>query len=128
MSVLCAEAGFQFSAQTVDWGSRTLATQEQVYSASEGFLVNETLQFSVSIKNYSNYNIAEAHLYTIIQLARETDFAAQIGNSQYLDLVDLDKVCSACLNSLALLLLLQLYLLHQKLHAEMHTTTAHILS
>ena len=127
MSVLYAEAGFQFSAQTVDWGFKNLATREQVYSSSEGFLVNDALRFSVSIQNYSDYTMAEAHLYTIIQLARETDFAAQIGNSQYFDLVDLDKVCLACLNPLALLLLFQ-FLLHQKPHAKMHTTTVYILS
>ena len=104
MNVMCAEAGFQFTAQTADWGLTNFATQEQVYSPSEGFLVNDTLRFKVSIRNYSYNDRAGAHRYTVVQLARETDFAAQIGYSQYFDLVDLDKVCLACLNSHALLL------------------------
>ncbi len=51
----------------------------------------------------------EAHLYTIIKVARDEDFKHQIGTHQFFDLVDIDKVktwisfclivdnfCSAC--------------------------------
>ena len=34
----------------------------------------------------------EAHLYTIIKVARELDFKAQIGDSKFFDLVDHEKV------------------------------------
>lgn len=34
----------------------------------------------------------EAHLYTIIKVARDQDFATQIGSTQFFDLVDNDKV------------------------------------
>lgn len=42
----------------------------------------------------------EAHLYTIIKVARDQDFFDQIGSTQFFDLVDHDKVkpwacCSA---------------------------------
>lgn len=34
----------------------------------------------------------EAHLYTIIKVAREVDFKKQIGDTQFFDLVDHDQV------------------------------------
>ena len=34
----------------------------------------------------------EAHLYTILKVARDSDFRQQIGNNQFFDLVDHDKV------------------------------------
>ncbi len=34
----------------------------------------------------------EAHLYTIIKVARDEDFKQQIGTHQFFDLVDNDKV------------------------------------
>ena len=34
----------------------------------------------------------EAHLYTVIKVARDQDFASQIGSTQFFDLVDNDKV------------------------------------
>ncbi len=34
----------------------------------------------------------EAHLYTIIKVARDQDFTQQIGSHQFFDLVDHDKV------------------------------------
>lgn len=34
----------------------------------------------------------EAHLYTIIKVARDQDFSSQIGSTQFFDLVDHDKV------------------------------------
>lgn len=34
----------------------------------------------------------EAHLYTIIKVARDQDFHDQIGSTQFFDLVDHDKV------------------------------------
>ncbi|XVF19575.1 hypothetical protein REPUB_Repub11eG0122900 [Reevesia pubescens] len=37
---------------------------------------------------------AEAHLYTIIKVARDDDLAEQIGKDIYFDLVDHDKVGS----------------------------------
>ncbi|KAK3000735.1 hypothetical protein RJ639_021934 [Escallonia herrerae] len=37
---------------------------------------------------------AEAHLYTIIKVARDADLLEQIGRDIYFDLVDHDKVCS----------------------------------
>ena len=36
----------------------------------------------------------EAHLYTILKVARDSDFRHQIGNNQFFDLVDHDKVCT----------------------------------
>jgi ubiquitin carboxyl-terminal hydrolase 7 len=37
---------------------------------------------------------AEAHLYTIIKVARDVDLSNQIGKDIHFDLVDHDKVCS----------------------------------
>lgn len=34
----------------------------------------------------------EAHLYTIIKVARDQDLSSQIGSTQFFDLVDHDKV------------------------------------
>ena len=38
----------------------------------------------------------EAHLYTIIKVARDQDFDSQIGTTQFFDLVDHDKVSDVC--------------------------------
>ncbi len=38
----------------------------------------------------------EAHLYTIIKVARDEDFKQQIGTHQFFDLVDNDKVIFDC--------------------------------
>ena len=40
----------------------------------------------------------EAHLYTIIRVARDQDFKTQIGTNQFFDLVDSDKVLLYILN------------------------------
>lgn len=40
----------------------------------------------------------EAHLYTIIKVARDQDFKHQIGTNQFFDLVDNDKVLLYFLN------------------------------
>ena len=40
----------------------------------------------------------EAHLYTIIKVARDQDFKNQIGTNQFFDLVDNDKVLLYILN------------------------------
>lgn len=40
----------------------------------------------------------EAHLYTIIKVARDQDFKHQIGTNQFFDLVDNDKVLLHILN------------------------------
>ncbi|GAB2263919.1 hypothetical protein Droror1_Dr00026053 [Drosera rotundifolia] len=45
------------------------------------------------IENRRRYE-AEAHLYTIIKVARDEDFANQIGKARYFDLVDIDRVRS----------------------------------
>ena len=34
----------------------------------------------------------EAHLYTVLKVARDSDLRQQIGNNQFFDLVDHDKV------------------------------------
>ncbi|KAJ6847904.1 ubiquitin carboxyl-terminal hydrolase 12-like [Iris pallida] len=45
-------------------------------------------------KEHKKKEKAEAHLYTIIKVARNEDLAEQIGRDLYFDLVDHDKVCS----------------------------------
>ncbi|XP_024640800.1 ubiquitin carboxyl-terminal hydrolase 13 [Medicago truncatula] len=45
-------------------------------------------------KTHKTTEMAENNLYTIIKVVRDEDFAEQIGNDLYFDLVDLDKVRS----------------------------------
>ncbi|KAJ6813606.1 ubiquitin carboxyl-terminal hydrolase 12-like [Iris pallida] len=45
-------------------------------------------------KDHKKKEKAEAHLYTIIKVARNEDLTEQIGRDLYFDLVDHDKVCS----------------------------------
>ncbi|KAG8055246.1 hypothetical protein GUJ93_ZPchr0001g30571, partial [Zizania palustris] len=45
-------------------------------------------------KEYKKKEKAEAHMYTVLKVARDSDFAEQIGKHIYFDLVDFDKIQS----------------------------------
>ena len=57
----------------------------------------------------------EAHLYTIIRVARDQDFKHQIGTNQFFDLVDNDKVLPHILNVLCWIC--ASFVLHVVLHS-----------
>lgn len=52
----------------------------------------ELLQAEKADKEKKRKEKQEAHLYTIIKVARDQDFDSQIGTTQFFDLVDHDKV------------------------------------
>uniref|UniRef100_A0A7C9EEU4 Ubiquitinyl hydrolase 1 n=1 Tax=Opuntia streptacantha TaxID=393608 RepID=A0A7C9EEU4_OPUST len=56
--------------------------------------MEERLKREQEEKEHKKKEKAEAHLYTIIKVARDEDLAEQIGKDIYFDLVDHDKVKS----------------------------------
>ncbi|XP_047150238.1 ubiquitin C-terminal hydrolase 13-like isoform X2 [Vigna umbellata] len=56
----------------------------------------ERLKKEQEEKEHKKKEKAEAHLYTIIKVARDEDLSGQIGKDIYFDLVDHDKVRSFC--------------------------------
>lgn len=66
-ALLPAEASYQFDASTNDYGFTSFASQQDVYSVKEGFLVNDTLRFNVIVKTErqedSNYDSKKATGY-----------------------------------------------------------------
>ncbi|WVY90767.1 hypothetical protein V8G54_036281 [Vigna mungo] len=59
-------------------------------------LMQERLKKEQEEKEHKKKEKAEAHLYTIIKVARDEDLSGQIGKDIYFDLVDHDKVRSFC--------------------------------
>lgn len=50
------------------------------------------LQAEAEEKEQRRKEKVEAHLYTIIKVARDSDYRTQIGDTQFFDLVDHEKV------------------------------------
>ncbi|XP_061338198.1 ubiquitin C-terminal hydrolase 13-like [Gastrolobium bilobum] len=106
----------QFNARESDWGFTSFMPLGELHDPSRGYLVNDTLVVETRIvdwtyesikaigyagpkkeqeeKDNKNKEKEEAHLFTVIKVARDKDLAVQIGKDIYFDLVDHDKVRS----------------------------------
>ncbi|XP_061338181.1 ubiquitin C-terminal hydrolase 13-like isoform X2 [Gastrolobium bilobum] len=109
---LIKEMQHEFNARESDWGFTYFMPLGELNDLCGGYIVNDTLVVeakfidlkketgSVVLKKEQDEKVnkikenEEAHLYTVIKVARDEDLAEQIGKDMYFDLVDHDKVRS----------------------------------
>ncbi|KAG8376856.1 hypothetical protein BUALT_Bualt09G0107400 [Buddleja alternifolia] len=109
----------QFNQRESDWGFTSFMPLSELYDPSKGYLVNDTcvVEADVAVHKKEDKEMlvlnsdlvegpqpmeeekedkrrykAQAHLYTIIKVARDEDLMEQIGKDIHFDLVDHDEV------------------------------------